>query len=55
MDTRLKIPYDDALTIALRHSHEQVLKGNTYTMDYVEHFMDKKVYEYTARFNDHII
>ena len=38
---------DNSLGTILRRSHEQALSGNTYTMDFVEQFMDSKVYELT--------
>ena len=38
---------EDSLCTILRHSHEQALNGNTYTMEFVEQFMDNKVYELT--------
>ena len=31
----------------LRRSHEQALSGNAFTEDFVEQFMDSKVYELT--------
>ena len=38
-----------ALLNILRKSHEQALAGKTYSMDYVEHFMNDKLYELKHR------
>ncbi len=38
---------DEHLCAILRRSHEQALSGNTFTEDFVEQFMDSKVYELT--------
>jgi hypothetical protein len=38
---------NEALIAILKKSHEQALKGQTVTMDEVEHFMHDKAYELT--------
>ena len=38
---------DESLCMLLRRSHEQALSGNTFTEDFVEQFMESKVYELT--------
>ena len=38
---------NNALATILRKSHEQVLAGNTVSMDEVERFMSLKIYELT--------
>lgn len=38
---------DEHLCAILRRSHEQAVSGNTFSEDFVEQFMDSKVYELT--------
>ena len=38
-----------ALLNILRKSHEQALAGETYSMDYVEHFMHEKLMSYALK------
>ena len=45
---------NEALKTILRKSHEQVLAGNTLSMDEVEHFMNNKLYELTNPAGNHI-
>ena len=40
---------NEALKAILRKSHAQTLAGETYSMDYVEHFMNNKIYELEHR------
>ena len=40
---------DDGLILALKHSHEQALAGDTFTMEEVDQFMKEKIYELTHR------
>lgn len=40
---------NEALMAILKKSHADALSGNTYTMDYVEHFMSDKLYEFAHR------
>ena len=42
---------EDGLILALKHSHEQALAGDTVTMDEVEQFMQDKIYELTVKNN----
>ena len=39
----------EALMAILRKSHAQALTGETYSMDYVNHFMNNKIYELEHR------
>lgn len=39
----------------LTRSHEQTLSGNTYSMEYVEQFMDEKVYELTHQMDTNCV
>ena len=47
METKAKD--NKALMAILKKSHEQALAGQTFSMDYVEHFMSDKLYELTHR------
>ena len=49
MEAKVKEKNKEALMAILRKSHEQVLAGQTYSMDYVEHFMSDKLYELKHR------
>lgn len=40
---------NEALKAILRKSHAQALAGESYSMDYAEHFMNNKIYELEHR------
>ena len=40
---------NEALMAILKKSHADAFSGNTYTVDYVEHFMSDKLYEFAHR------
>ena len=39
----------------LRKSHQEAIDGNTYSMDYVERFMNEKLYELTHRMDAYCV
>ncbi|MBR1503696.1 MAG: hypothetical protein IJ618_07440 [Prevotella sp.] len=43
------INVNESLLEILKMSHDQAMNGQTYSMDYVEHFMNDKIYELSHR------